>query len=305
MRRYALWLGLVMASPACGAMDQERVVVFHAGSLAPLMDEMSARFEEHHPGVRIQREASGSLDALRKITELGRTCDIVATADARLIREFLPAERFRGPVISFLGNEMVLATGRAELLDTPVDQERWQQDWLEELFRGGYSYGISDPDRDPAGYYAHLVWKLTEIHYDRPGAYQRFVNRFQQSWMRPRSSELIALLETGHLDFAFVYRSTALQNSLRFVRLPPQVSLADEGYAEHYRRAFVQVQGARRGTRMEIVGAPIRYGAALISDSAAAGRFLKFLLQNEAQPVYRELGYASVTPQEISALRKP
>ncbi len=302
----AFWIGLSIGlAPAAACRgDETEVVVFHAGSLSPLMDEMASRFEENHPGIRIRHEPSGSLDALRKITELGRHCDLVASADYRLIAEFLPADSIR-ELYSFLGNEMVLATGRSDLLSQPEQRQEWESDWLDKLFQGGYSYGISDPDRDPAGYYAHMVWKLAEIHYNRPGIYQRFTNRFKQEWMRPRSSELIALLQTGHLDFAFIYKSAALQNSLPFLSLPPEVSLADDGYTDRYRQAFLKVAGTRPDSRIEITGAPIRYGLARLSDSVEAQQFSSFLLRTEAQQVYRELGYTTVAPREISPLRTP
>ncbi len=297
---FPVWVPLLLALTASAGCQEKRVevVVFHAGSLSPLMDEMASRFEKNHPDIRVLNEASGSLDALRKITELGRDCDLVATADYRILGDFLPVESIHR-AYTFLGNEMVLATGRADLLKTSEERRDWAENWLDRLFQGGYSYGISDPDRDPAGYYARLVWKLAEIHYDRPGTYQRFSSRFRARWMRPRSSELVALLETGHLDFAFLYKSTALQNSLAFVSLPPEVSLADDAYADQYSRAFLQVAGPEPGSRIEITGAPIRYGVALLSDSPQARQFLEFLLQAESQQVYRELGFAAVAPREI------
>lgn len=296
----AWWAACLAAvfAPGCRA-SQVEVVVFHAGSLSPLLHEMSSRFEKNHPAIRIRHEPSGSLDVLRKITELKRRCDLVATADYRLIPEFLAPSTIR-KLYTFLGNEMVLATGRSDLLGDPRRRQLWEEQWLDEIFRGNYSYGISDPDRDPAGYYAHLVWKLAEIHYDRPGTYQRFVNRLRREWTRPRSSELVALLETGHLDFAFLYKSTAVQNSLAFVAFPPEVSLGHAGYAELYRRAFLIVAGADPDSKIEITGAPIRYGVALLSATPEADLFLNFLLQSEAQQVYRELGYSPVAPREVA-----
>ena len=56
---------LALAAASCAKAD-ERVLVFHAGSLSRLVEEIARRFEKHHPTVRIESESSGSLDAIRK-----------------------------------------------------------------------------------------------------------------------------------------------------------------------------------------------------------------------------------------------
>ena len=272
------------------------VVVFHAGSLSPLIQETFHRFRQNHPGVVLQSEASGSLDAIRKITELNKPSDLVAVADYRLIERISQVPRYH----IFLGNELVLATAKKELLPGPPDNKVWEEHWSEKISSGEYTYGISDPDRDPAGYYAHLAWKLAEIHYDRPGLYQRFLDSLDERWLRPRSSELVALLQSNALDFAFLYKSTALQNNLEFLTLPAEVSLAEDAYRDLYSRVSLQVTAEQPGSTVEITGAPIRYGIAQTNpDNPWAARLLDFFLSPEVQQLYRELGYRSVPLLEV------
>ena len=272
------------------------VVVFHAGSLSPLIQETFHRFRQNHPGVVLQSEASGSLDAIRKITELNKPSDLVAVADYRLIERISQVPRYH----IFLGNELVLATAKKDFLLGPPDNKVWEENWSEMISSGEYTYGISDPDRDPAGYYTHLAWKLAEIHYDRPGLYQRFLDAFDERWMRPKSSELVALLQTHSLDFAFLYKSTAVQNNLEFLSLPTQVSLAEDTYRDLYSSVFLQVTAEQPGSTIEITGTPIRYGIALTNpDNPWAARLLDFFLSPEVQQLYRELGYRSVPLLEV------
>ncbi len=278
----------------CGGPG-ETVVVLHAGSLSPLIQEVFARFRQDHPGVVLQSEASGSLDAIRKITELNKPCDLLAVADARLIGRISQVSSHH----IFLGNELVLATDKGELLQGSSDNA-WGENWYWRISSGEYAYGISDPNRDPAGYYAHLLWKLTEIHYDRPGLYQRFLEGLDERWLRPRSSELVALLQSHALDFAFLYKSTAVQNDLEFLALPAEISLADDTYRDLYARVFLQVTAGQPGSTLEITGTPIRYGIAQTNpDNPWAGRLLDFLLSPEVQHLYRELGYLSVPVLEV------
>jgi molybdate/tungstate transport system substrate-binding protein len=268
------------------------VVVFHAGSVSPLIQKVFDRFRQDHPGVVLQSESSGSLDAIRKITELHKPCDLVAVADARLIERISQVPDYH----IFLGNELVLATAKREILQGEV----WEKDWYEKISSGEYSYGISDPNRDPAGYYAHLVWKLAEIHYDRPGLYQRFLDGLDERWLRPKSSELVALLESRALNFAFLYKSTAVQNNLEFLALPGEVSLAEDTYRDLYSRVSLQVVAGQPGSTIEMTGTPIRYGIAQINpDNPWAKRLLDFFLSPEVQQLYPELGYLGVPVLEV------
>ena len=62
-----------------------KVIMFHAGSLSMPFDAMEKEFEKLYPGVDLQREASGSQAAARKITDLGKECDLMASADYDVI----------------------------------------------------------------------------------------------------------------------------------------------------------------------------------------------------------------------------
>ena len=282
-----------LSSSRCSKPTQN-IVFLHAGSLTPLIRELSQRFESNNPHTRILSEPSGSLDAVRKITELGKHCDIIATADHRLLSQFI-VPIFSDRYYKILGNEIVLATARPDIFSS--SPKTWSQEWRRRI--GQLTFGLSDPVRDPAGYFTHLVWKLAEIHYQSPGLYRHLVSRIDQRWIRPKSSELIALLQTNHLDTAFIYRSTAIQHKLKYVLLPPQISLGDPAYASHYKRVTVRI-GSKKN-RLEIAGAPIRSGIALLSpDNTLAQNFLNYMLTAESTNLLPRLGYTRIPVQEIS-----
>lgn len=277
----------------------ETVTFFHTASLSPLVETVSKRFESMHPDVVVVGESGAGLDIIRKLSGQAPGPDLLAISDRRLLERLLDSGSV-SRAFEFLGNDVVLATRDPEILSATRLSGRSHRRWHEILLERDYSYGIADPDRDPPGYCAHLVWKLAEIHYERPGLYRRLLNGLDSRWICPESGELAALLRADVLDLAFLYRSTALQNDLAFLDLPPQISLGEMPYREVYSQATLRVTGAGPDSMAEISGAPIRYGVVLTRESNPwAERYLNYLLSPEVQALYRELGYRNVPVTEI------
>ena len=81
-------IALVMVgAPAAGADLTGVLTVCNAGSQAAPVARVLADFAALHPGVKPAQESAGSLDIVRRATELGRPCDVLAVADY----EVLPA----------------------------------------------------------------------------------------------------------------------------------------------------------------------------------------------------------------------
>ena len=270
------------------------ITFFHSDCLSPLVKTVSHRFEMLHPKIVVLSEASGSLDTIRKLTVQGQIPDLLAVSDLRLIKLFLDRNQL-GKAFVFLGNEIVLAARDQQLLKEVNQSARSRKDWHEVIMDKQYSYGIANPDRDSAGYYSHLTWKLTEILYSRPGLYRRLLNGLDSHWIYPESSKLVSLLQNQLLDLAFLYRSTALQNGLSYLDLPPQISLGEMAYQNNYSQVFIRILGDNTNSVVELGGVPIRYGVALMSKrNPLAELFLDYLLSYKVRALYRELGYRNI-----------
>ena len=85
--------------------------VFHAGSLTLPFEDIEAQFEADHPNVDVQLEPAGSVACVRKITETGELCDVLASADYSLIPSMMMTEEsdFADWYIIFAVNRMTLA----------------------------------------------------------------------------------------------------------------------------------------------------------------------------------------------------
>src|SRR6185503_1110835 len=216
-----LGFGLAAAAllfPSCrgsepGAASQKRrqLIVFNAGSLAGPVSDLLTEFAKLHPAITPQQENSGSLEAARKITELGKPCDVLAVADYEVIPSLL-MPKHAGWYVVFARNQLVLIYTPKSKYSDQINTDNWH----EILLRPGVQYGYSNPDLDPAGYRTLLHWELAERYYYKPGLYERLKASVPAANIRPKSVELVALLESGELDYIYCYRSIAEEHSLPF-----------------------------------------------------------------------------------------
>ena len=287
-----------------GEKGSEKVIIFHAGSLSVPFAKMEAIFEKAHPGIDVEREAAGSQRCARKITDLKKPCDIMVSADYRVINKFL-IPTYADWNIRFAGNEMVLCF-------TPTSRDAGEinrDNWFKILARPEVCWGHSDPNLDPCGYRSLLVIQLAEKYYRQPGLYSRLIANRPVGNIRPKSVELISLLQTGNMDYAWEYRSVAVQHGLKYIELPPQINLSDPIYNNFYRTARVEVSGKKPGEKLEMRGQAITYGLTLLLSAPQpkpAAEFLKYLLSPEGGlQILKEMGQTPFQPPLFTGKRLP
>ncbi len=255
------------------------LIIFHAGSLAVPFDQMEKEFEQLHPNVDVNREAAGSRACAKKVTELGKKADIVASADYAVIDELLIPD-FADWNTLFAKNQMVIMYTEHSKYKDEINSDNW----TEILLKEDVQYGHSDPNTDPCGYRALMVWQLAEKHYQIADLYNKLDEKRPERNIRPKETDCIAMLESGALDYLFIYRSVAEQHKLPYVELPPEVNLSDLNQADFYKQATVKTTGKTPGEFTTQVGMPIVYGVTLIKDAPNqenAIEFLKYLLDKE------------------------
>jgi molybdate/tungstate transport system substrate-binding protein len=265
------------------AQSERKLIIFHAGSLAIPFKQMSAAFSRKHSGVKVLREAAGSRTCARKIVDLGRPCDVMASADDTVIDNLLIPDHADWN-ISFATNEMAIM----HRPDSRHAKEINGRNWHKILLKKDVAYGHSDPNSDPCGYRSQLVWQLAEKHYQLPGLYERLKTGCPLRNIRPKETDLIALLEAGQLDYLFIYRSVCLQHNMPFVKLPLQINLGSFQYADFYRQAKIKISGKTPGSFIEKCGKPMVYGITIPKNSPApdlAVKFLTFALSPEGKRI--------------------
>lgn len=307
-RKIWLWLlTLILVSVSCQTDTQQKsktsfdqkteILVLHAGSLSIPFKEIARRFKIKFPGVDVKLEAHGSRTCARQISDLRRPADVMASADSEVILNLLIPE-FADYCIHFTTNEMaIMYIGESKFSDIINDRN-----WMEILLRSGVEYGHSDPNSDPCGYRALLTWQLAEKHYRIPGLFRKLKEKMPQRNIRPKETDLIAMLEAGELDYIFIYRSVAQQHQVKYIVLPDAINLKSPELKEFYGNASIMISGKEPGQNIEKRGAPMVYGITVpkIARNPEWGiRFIAFVLGQEGREIMKQNGQPEIIPPRV------
>jgi molybdate/tungstate transport system substrate-binding protein len=280
------------------AQNKGKVIIFHAGSLSIPFKQMAEAFNKEYPDVQVLREAAGSRICARKITDLKRRCDIMASADYSVIDTLL-IPKYAAWDIHFATNEMAIMYRP----NSKYAKEINGKNWYDILLKKGVEYGHSDPNADPAGYRSQLVWQLAEKYYKVPGLYKKLIAGCPLQNVRPKETDLIPLLEAGQIDYLFIYKSVCEQHHMPFVTLPDQINLGSPAYANFYKQAMIKISGKKPGSFIEKKGAPMVYGITIPSNAPNgewAIKFLAFVLGPQGRDIMEKNGQHAIYPIKVS-----
>ncbi|MFA6334727.1 MAG: extracellular solute-binding protein [Bacteroidales bacterium] len=273
------------------------LIIFHAGSLSMPIKVIADTFMLLHPGVKILSEASGSIDAARKITDLKRDCDIMASADYSIIDKLL-IPQYASQNTLFATNEMAIVFTEKSAYSQEIDTNNWAGI----LLRDDVIIGRADPDADPCGYRTVLTLKLAEKDFAEkgiiiPGLAEK-IQAKDNRFIRPKEVDLLALLDTRSVDYIFLYRSVAKQHHLKYLKLPDKINLGNPELNSHYAKVKTTVRGLRPGEKLVMKGEAMVYGVTILNNAPnrkVAETFLEFFLSDDGgRKILKEMGQAPV-----------
>jgi molybdate/tungstate transport system substrate-binding protein len=275
----------------------DSMTIFHAGSLAPPFNSAEPQFEDEY-GVDVTREAKGSVASTQKITQQGRTADVLGVSDFRLIRDRILPE-FGDWYAIFTTNSMSIQYRE----DSPGAEDISKDNWWDVLTRDDITIGHSDPAVDPGGYRAVMTQQLGKEEFNGERLYDESTYQaMRDNSVVPTGTEtnLEGQLESGELDYVFYYQSISSTADKPFIDLQPEVDLsqATSDYAEHYAKAEVETGS---GT---FTGAPIAYGVTVPNVSEAPGRgaqWVEYFASDAGRTILEDQGLVPVDPIVVPA----
>jgi molybdate/tungstate transport system substrate-binding protein len=270
------------------------IIIFHAGSLSVPFQRIARDFEKEYPGVKVLLEAAGSVDCARKITELKKPCDLMASSDYKIIKNLLIPD-YTSWYLPFASNEMVIAYNSKSKLGNKISAKNWP----EILLNPDVHYGRSEKDADPCGYRTLMVMQLADLYFNKTGICEKLCAK-DKKYIRPKEVDLLSLLELNEIDYIFIYLSVAVQNGLKYLELPDEINLKKMDFNEHYQKAAVTIKGSTPSSQLEVRGESITYAITKLDKApnpAAAEAFLHYLLDNnKGIKILNECGLNSMIP---------
>ncbi len=266
--------------------------------------------------MKVYIEPSGSVTAVRKVTDLGERADVLALADYRLVPKFM-MNKYARWVIGFATNRLVLVYTNKSRYSTVINSINW----IKILMEPDVRFGFSNPNDDPCGYRAVTVlglaslkygnWLLNELLLNETNVKALKVNGTLNLFVPPnlkvtgnklvirsKSVDLIALVESGVIDYAFEYKSVAVQHHLNYVELPDELSLNNPNLTSFYSRVVVHLMSGTNQEK-EVKGYPIIYGVTIPSTAKnieGALEFIKLMLSPKGKGVFNSLGQSYIKP---------
>jgi molybdate/tungstate transport system substrate-binding protein len=143
-----------------------------------------------------------------------------------------------------------------------------------------------------------LVAQLAEKYYKLEGLSNSLMNK-DKKYIRPKETDLLALLETPVLDYVFIYRSVAEQHGLKYILLPDKVNLKKTEFASEYKQASVKISGKKPGEFITKKGEPMVYGITILKNAPhkeTALQFVDFLLSEKGMKIIKQNGQPSLIP---------
>ncbi len=289
--------------------------VFHAGSLSVPLNRIERAFEKRYPWIDVRRESSGSVMVIRKVVDIHKKCDVIAVADYSLI-PIMMFPKYADHVKLFAKNELVLCYTKNSKYSKDINQDNWYKI----LMKNNVKWGFSNPNMDPCGYRAVMCILLSAYYYKKPIPNMlfkkylpfKFIKKHDISYakiprdfsltgrkifIRPKSVELLALLESGDIDYAIEYISVAKQHHLKFLRFPPEINLGQLSLKKYYSKACVIL-----GNGKVINGKPIVYGISALRISShpkEAKLFEDFVTGKIGMTILKEVYQIPIFPAKV------
>ena len=292
------------------------LTVFCATSLEFPLARVESDFEKANPNVDVQIQGHGTIQVIRHVTELNYKVDVLLVADCSLIPRMMYQTQMAGTnqsyanyYVRFAANSLVLAYANTSKYAGEVNAGNWCQ----VLSRPGVRLGFANPELDALGYRTLTAIQLAQDYYGDKTLFHDLITdnmdppissipsgsnytitvpdtqepKGDKLTLRASEVDLIALLQTGYLDYCFMYLSNAKQYGFDYLELPSEISLASPQYQSNYERVQVVYSHERFATiTLDRTGEPIYYGLTIPANAPnpdLAVEFIQFLLNGQGK----------------------
>ena len=237
-------------------------------------------------------KSAGSLVLAQQISQ-GNPVSVFISVSRSAVQPLYLKNESSGWAIEFASDQMALAYTNASLQSSNAKAvfsaytsavasnttAAWNN-FFSILSSGSVKIGISDPNADPAGYRAWIVLEAASQAY--AGNQSFFGNKIlsnKGNVTGASAADLVGPLQTGQIQFLFIYKSAATADKLNYLQLPDQVNLGNPADSSFYSKFSYQIStGVQKGGLIALfITVP-----ADSTDTADSLQFVVFVVKNSS-----------------------
>jgi molybdate/tungstate transport system substrate-binding protein len=264
-----------------------RFVIKHAGSLNAAFGAINKEFLSLHPDIDIVDTGGGSAGLMRGVIK-GEDCSVIASADYQLLAKWMLPDLADWYLI-FAPNEFMLRCSDK----CPYHEEINSQNWCNILQRKEVMFWRPDPGDDPGGYRTLMILQLAEKYYRIPGLFDKIMAPNKSFIPVPENYPMV------NTSYTFAYRSSPCPSGQWNIKLPDEINLGSQEFAETYRQATVRINGRNPAEKLTLYGEPMLFGLTIPKNSlnkAAAIEWVRFLLSDTGSAIMEKAGMKLAKP---------
>ena len=253
-------------------------------------------------------KSAGSLLLAQQISQ-GNPVSVFISVARPAVQPLYLGNESSGWAIAFASDQMALAYSNASLQNSAANSilttytsatalnttEAWNS-FFANITSGSVKIGIGNPNADPAGYRAWIVLEAASQAYAQNSSF--FGNRIianNGNVTAASAADLVGPLETGQIQFLFIYKSAAIAHKLNYLELPDQVNLGNPKYSQFYSKFSYQLsKGVQKGALIALyITVPIDS-----TDTADSLHFVVFVVKN-SPTLLSPFGLVPMTPARL------
>jgi molybdate/tungstate transport system substrate-binding protein len=287
------------------SQNKGKVFVMYAASLIKTFENNIGPSFEKKTGYTYTGEGRGSVQIANMIIDGQRKPDVFVSAGTIPIMKLMnnnnagdnqQQQPLAQWLVKFASAEMVIAYSPTSHFRLDLDKaKKGQIPWYQVLSQPGFSFGRTDPELDPKGYYIIMTAKLANIYYNDHNIEQSILGQDRNPKQVFPEETLTTSLETGQLDAIAAYKHEAIAKDLPYITLPSQINLGDPKFSDFYKKASYT-----SGMGKAVYGEPIYFSVtipeATVSNFAGAVSFVTFLVSSDGQRILQSQGLDYIKP---------
>lgn len=206
------------------AREEKKILVYTDSSLSLLLKNIARDFQKKNPDYEIIIEPSPAKMAIRKVIDMGKNPDLLIFYSNNLAKSEKIVPTRTSCLIQFARDRLVIAYADSSTGGQNISSENWP----DYIFDDNIRFGKVRKEMDPLGIYTESMSRLAGSLFKnkRPDFIKKWDHAFKDAETRSDPMDLSRQIESGNLDFGFLYSSLARAHRLKTLDLQKEIDFS-------------------------------------------------------------------------------